>query len=332
MRIQRWSNSTFSLQALLLPCEALLLLLPASSSRSPPATTALHRVPLQRLLLPLRWPQRSSVHFPPKEQLGFSRARPTSVYTGETRSSAEASFDNCPATWIGAASSRLSGSKLSATDRARRTWKAGQWARAVQQGRVSSPFRTEAIDLPNRVWCVVRGPQGGDPQIFHSSREFFAFVLTAIPFVTPGHPRRRLASTLRALEWPIRLSRGSNGCFGNSESQEESWLCFHTQEVGILPGRYASSAKFIDPYSYKAQASTEPMSSAMAGEVLKEKVDSGGGMSIKGAQGRVRLQQELALHRGTFFNAVTSGYASAEIWDKSCGKWPLSSITSRTTA
>ena len=36
---------------------------------------------------------------------------------------------------------------------------------------------------------------------------------------------------------------------------------------------------------------------------------SSSGMSTKGAQGRARLQQELALHRGTFFNAVYASMA-----------------------
>lgn len=106
----------------------------------------------------------------------FGRPGPTYARTGETRASVEASFPPCPATWIGAASSRLSGSRLSSLERAHRAWKAGQWARAVRQGRVSSPNRTESIDLPNRVWCVVRGPQGGDPKVFHSSPDFFTYV------------------------------------------------------------------------------------------------------------------------------------------------------------
>lgn len=110
---------------------------------------------------------------PPRSSV---RSRPTSTRVGESRASVEASFDSCPSTWIGAAGSRLSGSRLSPTERAQRAWKAGQWARAVRQGRVSSPNRTETIDLPNRIWCVVRGPQGGDPRVFHSSRDFFSYV------------------------------------------------------------------------------------------------------------------------------------------------------------
>ena len=40
---------------------------------------------------------------------------------------------------------------------------------------MSSPNRTETIDLPNRVWCVVWGPHGGDPKVFHSSQDFFSY-------------------------------------------------------------------------------------------------------------------------------------------------------------
>ena len=93
-----------------------------------------------------------------------------------TRASVEASFPPCPASWIGAASARLSGSKSTPTARAQRAWKAGQWARAVQEGRAQSPNRTETIDLPNRIWCVVRGPDFPGPKVYHTSRDFFQAV------------------------------------------------------------------------------------------------------------------------------------------------------------
>ena len=42
----------------------------------------------------------------------------------------------------------------------------------------------------------------------------------------------------------------------------------------------------------------------MSGDPLQELASSSGGFSSKGASGRMRLQQELALHKGTFFAAV----------------------------
>ena len=63
----------------------------------------------------------------PQLALGF----PRSV---ETRCSIASAFPNCPAHWIGLASSRLSGSRISGADRARRAWLAGCWAKAVVDG------------------------------------------------------------------------------------------------------------------------------------------------------------------------------------------------------
>lgn len=52
----------------------------------------------------------------------------------ETRCSIASAFPNCPAHWIGLASSRLSGSRISGADRARQAWLAGCWAKAVADG------------------------------------------------------------------------------------------------------------------------------------------------------------------------------------------------------
>ena len=67
----------------------------------------------------------------------------------QTRDQIQASFDPCPQVWLDSA--RVLQGPHSSDSRARRAWTAGQWARAVRQGRVSTPNRTPPIDLRSRV-------------------------------------------------------------------------------------------------------------------------------------------------------------------------------------
>ena len=93
--------------------------------------------------------------------------------TVETRASIEAGFGDCPTALL-ALSTRLSPvGEFTASDRIRRAWRAGQWAGAVRSGRVSSPNRTPAIGLPNRVYVVLQSPSRSQPALFFSSRAFF---------------------------------------------------------------------------------------------------------------------------------------------------------------
>ena len=71
-------------------------------------------------------------------------------------------------------STRLSAvGECSASDRIKRAWRAGQWAGATISKRVSSPNRTPAIGLPNRIYVVLRSANRSSPAIFNSSRAFF---------------------------------------------------------------------------------------------------------------------------------------------------------------
>ena len=110
-----------------------------SSAYSPPASPSPASVPPVDL--------HSTGHPRPSPSSAPGLASGTTS-TFPTRASVEASFPPCPASWIGAASARLSGSKSSPTSRAQRAWKAGQWARAVQEGRAQSPNQTETSTSP----------------------------------------------------------------------------------------------------------------------------------------------------------------------------------------
>jgi len=65
------------------------------------------------------------------------------------------------------------GSHKTPAERAKRAWIAGNCARAVAQGRVSSPNCSETIELQNRYWCVVRCSNCHTPRVFTSSSAFF---------------------------------------------------------------------------------------------------------------------------------------------------------------
>lgn len=93
----------------------------------------------------------------------------------DSRTSILASFPPCPGHWL-LVSHRLTSSRLPGAQRIRRAWIAGCWARAVREGRIGSPNQTEAIELPNRFWCVVHCEHLSRPRVFSTSGAFFAAV------------------------------------------------------------------------------------------------------------------------------------------------------------
>eukprot|EP00438_Fugacium_kawagutii_P010126 Skav208967 [mRNA] locus=scaffold1134:67924:68523:+ [translate_table: standard] len=113
----------------------------------------------------------------PSELGGYSTIS-ASTTSSETRRSIQASFLPCPQHWVVSAGAALrsQSTRFTGGDRARRAWLAGQWAKAVLDGRVSSPNSTEAIELGNRFWCVVRCAHCPTPRIFTSSSAFFGAV------------------------------------------------------------------------------------------------------------------------------------------------------------
>ena len=93
----------------------------------------------------------------------------------DTSQVSEPSILSCPGHWLVAAH-RLTCSRLSGLSRIKRAWVAGCWARAVGEGRIGSPNQTEAIELPNRYWCVVFCEHLAGPRVFTTSGAFFAAV------------------------------------------------------------------------------------------------------------------------------------------------------------
>lgn len=107
----------------------------------------------------------------------------------QTRDQIQASFDPCPQVWLDSA--RVLQGPHSSDSRARRAWTAGQWARAVRQGRVSTPNRTPPIDLRSRVYAVVYCSGLDLPTIFNSSASYWRAIggdLSRSDSISQGFP------------------------------------------------------------------------------------------------------------------------------------------------
>lgn len=117
----------------------------------------------------------STSHHDPSLDLSAAAPSPVAFSAAESRSSIPGSFPLCPAHWL-ARGNRLTGSRIPGNQRVRRAWIAGCWARSVLEGRISSPNRSEAIELQNKFWCVVFCQGVSCPRVFTSSRAFFGAV------------------------------------------------------------------------------------------------------------------------------------------------------------
>eukprot|EP00435_Cladocopium_sp_Y103_P031072 s2443_g7.t2 len=101
----------------------------------------------------------------------------------------------------------LGRSRLSAVHRAERAWLAGQWAKAVLQGRGSSPNRTETIELGNRFWVVLRSTNCTAPRVFTTSAAFFAAVgslagSNSVTHAFPSETEARIYIEAAGFEFP----------------------------------------------------------------------------------------------------------------------------------
>lgn len=136
----------------------------------------------------LRPPQEATTGLGGNDSHSVSAVSAASSAGFETRASIAASFPPCPDRYLRLAACHLSGGpRLSAELRASRAWVAGCWAKAVKDGRVSSPNRTATIDLQNRYWAVVRSSGCSTPRIFTTSRAYHEAVG---PFAVPRFPIR----------------------------------------------------------------------------------------------------------------------------------------------
>lgn len=100
---------------------------------------------------------------------------PTGIHQAESRDEILASFGTVPASVLSQAA-RLGGGFETPQFRVTRAWLAGSWARAVLQGRVQTPNRSDPISHRSRFYVVLRGGRGDLPAVFASSQAYWACV------------------------------------------------------------------------------------------------------------------------------------------------------------
>ena len=108
------------------------------------ATSLLQRITAER---------DSSQPASPRTESSFDliSSAPEASPPSETRSQIASTFVPCPRSFL-AQASRLSGSSQSGEDRIRRAWLAGQWAKAVSEGRIQTPSKSAQSPESFRVY------------------------------------------------------------------------------------------------------------------------------------------------------------------------------------
>jgi hypothetical protein len=100
---------------------------------------------------------------------------PSEVQNSENRCAIASSFLPCPRHLL-AQSTRLSGSSTSGEDRIRRAWTAGQWAGAVQAGRISTPNRSQQLDLRPRYYAIIKAQNLDSSTLCKSAASYWGII------------------------------------------------------------------------------------------------------------------------------------------------------------
>ena len=128
----------------------------------------------------------------------------------QARQSLAASFPVLPDSCLALCSS-LTGSELSARERAERSWLAGCWAGAVLRNQVSRPDPSPALGLSSRYYCILRVEGQPAPIVVSSLAAFRRVVGTNLgDSVTHGFPsvaECRVYFSGAQLPYPASLTR-----------------------------------------------------------------------------------------------------------------------------
>ena len=99
------------------------------------------------------------------------RVAPKAAPSTPTRAQTSASFAACPQYCLDICA-RLSASSLSPSERAKRAWVAGLWAKEVLQGRWGTPLPSTSVGLRPTVYIVLRCADLAEPARFSSYAAF----------------------------------------------------------------------------------------------------------------------------------------------------------------
>ena len=108
---------------------------------------------------------------------------------GETRDQILSTFPDCPPAWL-QGHQKLTGSSRTGADRIRRAWRAGQWAKAVADGRVPTPNRSPPLDIKSRYYSVLFAPGLIAPTVSNSAGSYWPAIgeLSTSPSISHAFP------------------------------------------------------------------------------------------------------------------------------------------------
>ena len=134
-------------------------------------------------------------------------AAPSSSLVVESREEILASFPPCPDSCLYSAR-RLVGLVSDTEFRIRRAWLAGQWAKAVLAGRITTPSKTPQISVRSRIYVVLRTEASNTPRCFSSSQSYWRCIKSlkdslSISHSFPSETEARVYCSAAGVEFPV---------------------------------------------------------------------------------------------------------------------------------
>ena len=137
-----------------------------------------HRVEALEQALDRPGPAPSSV---PAPSVAGSRSSQYDVLAGEIPALPGWVLDLCTS---------LQDCSLTKRERAERAWESGSWARFVLEGRVGTPRPSKPIELPNKVYVVLKAPGYSCPLFCESAASYRAVVKEFQGTLSHGFPSK----------------------------------------------------------------------------------------------------------------------------------------------
>ena len=112
--------------------------------------------------------------------------------------------------WVLDLCTALQDCSLTKRERADRAWESGTWARFVLEGKISVPRPSKPIELPNKIYVVLRAPGYSCPLFCESAATYRAVVREFKGTLSHGFPSRteaRIYCGAAGFTWPEQAFR-----------------------------------------------------------------------------------------------------------------------------